>query len=147
MVTLISSIGGIRYPSTTRQRAIANGWRSGLEESLAADLTVKGAQFKYEENKLKYLVPERTATYTPDFYITTRSGKTIVIESKGQFKTEDRAKMLLVKAQHPELDIRLVFSNPNTKISKQSKTTYAMWCEKHGFLYAKRVVPQEWIDE
>ena len=35
----------------------------------------------------------------------------------------------------------------NQKISKQSKTTYGMWCEKHGFLYAAKVVPQEWIDE
>ena len=55
--------------------------------------------------------------------------------------------MILVKQQHPELDIRFVFSNSRQKISKQSKTTYGMWCEKHGFLYADKTVPQEWLNE
>ena len=147
-MTLISRINGrSNYNSTTRQRAIANGWRSGLEESLAADLRSKGVEFEYEEHKIEYLVPERRAKYTPDFYVYTRSGKLIIIESKGRFVTANRQMHLLVKQQYPDLDLRFVFSNPNQKISKQSKTTYGMWCEKHGFLYAAKVVPQEWINE
>jgi len=133
--------------SKVRKQALANGWRSGLEESLATYLNDKGIPFEYEEHKIEYLVPARGAKYTPDFYITTRSGKTIICETKGRFVTADRQKMILVKQQHPDLDIRIVFSNPNTKISKQSNTTYAMWCEKHGFPYASKVVPQEWLDE
>ena len=105
--------------SALRARAIKNGWRSGLEESLASDLHSKGVNFEYEQHRLAYQVPTRTAHYTPDFYITTKSGTVIVVESKGRFVTADRQKMLLVKAQHPHLDIRMVFSNPNTKISKQ----------------------------
>mgnify|MGYP003625412805 CR=1 FL=1 len=133
--------------SALRARAIKNGWRSGLEESLASDLHSKGVSFEYEEHRLPYKVPSRIAHYTPDFYITTKSGKVIVVESKGRFVTADRQKMLLVKAQHPHLDIRMVFSNPNTKISKQSKTTYGKWCQKHGFKYAKGLVPESWLNE
>lgn len=133
--------------SELRKNAIKNGWRSGLEESLAAYLSGKSITFEYEENKLTYAVPQRQATYTPDFYVTTKSGKVIVVESKGRFVTADRQKMLLVKAQHPHLDIRMVFSNPNTKISKQSSTTYGKWCEKHGFKYAKGLVPESWLNE
>ena len=133
--------------SELRKNAIKNGWRSGLEESVAAYLSGKGIQYEYEENKLSYAVPQRQATYTPDFYVTTASGKVIVVETKGRFVTADRQKMLLVKDQHPHLDIRMVFSNPNTKISKKSNTTYADWCEKHGFLYAKQLVPESWLDE
>jgi len=133
--------------SKVRKQALANGWRSGLEEHLAAFLTSQGIKFEYEEHKLFYTVPARQARYTPDFYIKTRTGKTIICETKGRFLTADRQKMILVKQQYPDLDIRFVFTNPNTKISKQSKTTYAMWCEKHGFPYAAKLTPEEWLNE
>jgi hypothetical protein len=71
----------------------------------------------------------------------------IVVETKGYFETADRQKHILVKAQHPELDLRFVFSNPDKPISKGSKTSYAMWCEKNGFLYAKGVIPKEWLSQ
>lgn len=137
----------INQRSSIRAQALKNGWRSGLEESLAADLRERQVPFQYEENVLLYQVPSRTAKYTPDFYITTKAGATIVCESKGRFCTADRQKMLLVKQQHPELDIRFVFSNSRQRISKQSQTTYGDWCEKHGFIYATRLVPEEWLNE
>ena len=139
--------GGSLTRSDLLASALKNGWRSGLEESLAAYLEERNIPYQYEENKLVYTVPQRQATYTPDFYVTTRSGKVIIIETKGRFVTADRQKMLLVKEQHPDLDIRFVFSNPNTRISKKSQTTYAAWCEKHGFLYAAKVAPEEWLNE
>jgi hypothetical protein len=139
--------GGSLIRSDLLASALKNGWRSGLEESLAAYLDERNIPYQYEENKLVYTVPQRQATYTPDFYVTTRSGKVIIIETKGRFVTADRQKMLLVKEQHPDLDIRFVFSNPNTRISKKSQTTYAAWCEKHGFLYAAKVAPEEWLNE
>ena len=107
----------------------------------------EGSSYEYEQNKIHYVVPSRDAKYTPDFYIKTRTGKTIIVETKGRFLTADRQKMILVKQQFPDLDIRMVFSRSSIKISKQSKTTYAMWCEKHGFPYADKVVPTEWLDE
>lgn len=69
----------------------------------------------------------------------------IVVETKGRFITADRQKHLLVKAQHPDLDIRFVFSNSRTRISKTSKTTYADWCRKYGFMFADKSIPPEWM--
>jgi hypothetical protein len=71
----------------------------------------------------------------------------MIIETKGLFSTEDRKKMKLVKAQHPTLDIRLVFSNARAKIAKGSPTTYAKWAETNGFKWAHRVIPQDWLKE
>ena len=136
-----------RSASSIRAQAIKNGWRSGLEEELASDLQARDVPFEYEQHVLAYVVPSRNAKYTPDFYITTKSGRTIIVETKGPFFTSDRQKMLLVKQQHPNLDIRFVFSRSKTRISKTSKTTYADWCVKHGFPFADLRVPEEWINE
>jgi hypothetical protein len=53
--------------------------------------------------------------------------------------------MRLIKEQYPKLDIRFLFSNHKAKINKRSKTTYGMWCEKYGFLYATKHIPKEWL--
>lgn len=139
--------GGALTRQDLLPNAIKYGWRSGLEKSLADYLDERNISYEYEEHKLVYTVPERQAIYTPDFYVRTRTGKLIIIETKGRFVTADRQKMLLVKEQHPTLDIRFVFSNPKSKISKKSKTTYAAWCEKHSFPYAAKVAPEEWLNE
>jgi len=97
--------------------------------------------FKYEQFKIKYEVNE-IRTYTPDFELPNG----IIIESKGRFVAADRKKHLLVQKQYPSLDIRFVFSNSRAKISKGSKTTYAMWCEKNGFQYADKLIPKEWLE-
>lgn len=128
------------------------GFRSGLEEFNAAELESYGVPFTYEEEKIEYIKPERKAKYTPDFIIRenidgTPRSKPLIIETKGRFVTADRQKHLLIKEQYPELDIRFVFNNPNARISKKSKTTYAMWCDKHGFLYARGNIPAEWLQE
>ena len=133
--------------SKIRQNAIKHGWRSGLEEAIASDLKAKRVHYEYEAHTLEYLVPSRTAKYTPDFYITTKSKKIIIIESKGRFLTADRQKMIRIKAQHPDLDIRFVFSRSTTTISKKSKTTYGMWSDKHGFPFADKLIPESWINE
>jgi hypothetical protein len=96
--------------------------------------------FRYEELTLDYTVPQK---YTPDFVL----GNGIVIEFKGWFVSDDRTKMLAVKAQHPKLDIRMVFCNAHTRIAKGSKTTYASWCDKHGIPWAEHLVPPAWTRE
>jgi hypothetical protein len=53
----------------------------------------------------------------------------------------------MVKRQHPLLDIRFVFSNSRTRISKQSRTTYALWCRSKGFKYADKLIPTSWLLE
>ncbi|QDB70998.1 endonuclease [Bordetella phage vB_BbrP_BB8] len=119
------------------------GFRSGLEEKIAADLTAKGVQFTYEELKVPFTKPPKPCKYTPDFALPNG----IIVESKGRFITDDRQKQLMVKQQHPDLDIRFVFSNSKTRISKRSTTTYADWCRKSGFQYADKTIPEEWLKE
>lgn len=123
---------------------MAKGFRSGLEDKVAGELDASGIPYTYETFKITYTVPERLARYTPDFRLLDNG---IIVETKGHFVTADRQKHLLIQKQLPHLDIRFVFSRSATRISKQSKTTYAMWCETHGFLYADKTIPQAWIDE
>lgn len=129
--------------SDLRSIAIAQGYRSGLEDKVASELTSKGVSYTYEKVKIKYIKPERQATYTPDFVL----DNGIIVETKGRFVTADRQKHLLIKDQHPYLDIRFVFSNAKGRISKLSKTTYADWCNKHGFIYAEKSIPNAWLKE
>jgi len=119
------------------------GYRSGLEESVDALLKQSGIDGQYEQHKVQYTVPVSYHEYTPDF----RLPNGIFVETKGRFVLEDRKKHVLIKQQHPELDIRFVFQNSKNKIRKGSPTTYADWCKKHGFLYADKTIPQEWLNE
>ena len=41
----------------------------------------------------------------------------------------------------------MVFYNAKKKMKKERKTTYAMWCDKHGFKWAHKTIPPEWIEE
>lgn len=127
---------------TTRQAAVKNGYRSGLEEVISNKLAENNIDGEYEKHKIKYIKPATEHTYTPDFKLPNG----IFVETKGRFVTEDRKKHVLIKKQHPELDIRFVFQNSKNKIRKGSPTTYADWCIKHGFKYADKVIPQEWLD-
>lgn len=129
--------------ATAKQVAIKYGFRSGLEERVAEQLDQLGVSYTYEKVKLKYIKPASSHVYTPDFQLPNG----IIVETKGRFLAPDRQKHLLVKKHNPELDIRFVFSNSNARISKTSKTTYAMWCRKNNYLFSDKVIPQEWIDE
>lgn len=126
-----------RHPKT------AAGYRSGLEEEVAGQLKAAGVPFQYEpkEGKLRYYSPEKGHLYTPDFVL----DNGIRVETKGRFLPTDRAKHLLIKQQCPEIDIRFVFSRSSTPLRKGSKTTYADWCRKHGFQFADKSIPKEWL--
>jgi len=125
--------------ATTRQ-AIKHGYRSGLEERVSKELEEAGVKYEYETQKIKYRV-EEDRTYTPDFILPNG----ILVETKGRFTTADRKKHLLIQKQYPKHDIRFVFQNSRAKLYKGAKTTYAQWCDKHGFLYADKSIPEEWL--
>jgi hypothetical protein len=127
----------------TTKIARQKGYRSGLEESVDALLKESGIDAQYEQHKVLYTIPVSYHEYTPDF----RLPNGIFIETKGRFVLDDRKKHILIKQQHPELDIRFVFQNSKNKIRKGSPTTYADWCKKDGFLYADKTIPQEWLNE
>ena len=118
------------------------GYRSGLEKVVFASLKERKCSAEYECLKIEW---EDLAyrTYTPDFLLLNG----ILIETKGRFTPADRRKHLEIKKQHPKLDIRFVFTNSRSKLRKGSKTTYADWCDKHGFMYADKDVPDDWIKE
>ena len=91
-----------------RLRGVREGYRSGLEESIAKQLEhCKDIAWTYEKERIKYIPEPRH--YTPD--------------------------------------LRFIFTNSRQKLYKGSKTTYAAWCEKHGFLYAERSIPETWMNE
>ena len=120
-----------------------HGFRSGLEDRFIQELEEYGLDPNYEAKKFEYISPESKHNYTPDFPLSPH----IVIETKGRWVVEDRQKMLLIKEQYPEIDFRIVFYNANQKIKKGSKTTYAMWCDKHGIKWANKTIPPEWVEE
>lgn len=125
--------------ASTRQSFKETGFRGKLEAAVSGSLAAQGCQYLYEPVRLPFNEPRN---YIPDFALTDQA---IFLEAKGWFPPEDRRKLLLVKAQYPDLDIRLVFDNPNTRIGKKSQTDYGRWCAKHGFPYAERAVPPEWV--
>jgi hypothetical protein len=132
---------GVRN-SATRKRAIQAGYRSGLEEATGINLTEREVSFEYEKMKITWL-DSKERSYTPDFVL--ENG--IIIETKGRFVSADRRKHKEIKKQYPDLDIRFVFSNSRAKLYKGAKSTYGEWCEKHGFLYSDKIIPEFWTAE
>lgn len=133
----------VRKKYSSRKRSVSKGYRSGLEEQISTQLKQKGVDGEYEKHTIKYTKPATNHKYTPDFKLPNG----VFVETKGRFVLADRQKHTLIKEQNPSLDIRFVFQNSKGKIRKGSKTTYADWCEKHGFQYADKEIPQAWIDE
>ena len=132
-----------RSKSKTRANAIKHGYRSGFEHKVSDQLKENKIKFGYETTVIDYIRPQTNHTYTIDF--TLPNG--ILVETKGRWVIEDRKKHLLIKKQHPELDIRIVFMSGKTKIRKGSKTTYGSYCDKHGIPWAEKTIPQEWFSE
>jgi len=133
----------IKRAPSAEARAKAEGYRSGLEDLVAASLKAAGVPDVYESLTIYYTRPAKASRYTPDFPLPNG----VIIETKGRFVTQDRQKHLAIRAEHPDLDIRFVFSNPNAKIGKKSATTYADWCDRYGFKWASRYIPAEWVQE
>ena len=116
-------------------------YKSKFEQSFADDLKRREINFKYEPVKFPYILEKN---YIPDFIL---EGYDFIIETKVYFTPADRAKLLAVRKMNPKVDIRLVFMNPYTKINSKSKTRYSDWCDKNGFKWANKNIPQAWLKE
>lgn len=112
--------------------------RSGFE-ARCMDAARQHTDLEYEPDTIEYTI---TRKYTPDVKLPNG----IYVEMKGRFKGEDRTKHRLVRAQHPELDIRIVFQK-NDRLYKGAKSTYTEWCDRQGIPWAIGEIPKEWIDE
>jgi hypothetical protein len=129
--------GVIDLPSKRfhRREAISKGFRSKFELDVAKWFVEEKLSVEYEPCKIKYTVPESQHVYTPDFQPLKKDN--IYLEAKGYFSAADRKKMLHVIRSNPEIEFRMILQNSSMKISKRSKTTYAMWCDKNNI---------EWCD-
>lgn len=99
--------------------------------------------FEYEKTEIRYTKPEKVCKYKPTFIL----GNGIILEVKERLTPSDRRRLILVKRANPELDIRIVFADPNIKLSKKGKTTCAMWAKQNGFPFAEGSVPPAWLEE
>ena len=114
-------------------------FRSGLEEQVAKLLEGLGVTYEYESTRVPYTIQHH---YSPDFILPNH----VLLETKGYWDAKDRRKILAVKKDNPYLDLRMVFQSPYNKINKNSKTTYAKWCEKHDIPWtAYHNIPLEWL--
>jgi hypothetical protein len=99
------------------------GLRSKLEARVIDELEAAKVKYEYEAEVWEYEIPARVAKYTIDLKI-----NKMYYEIKGYFSADDRKKMKLVREQHGQCFV-MVFDNPQNKITKRSKTTYASWCD------------------
>ena len=114
-------------------------YRSGLEEKVAELLDALKISYEYESTKVPYTIQHH---YHPDFVLPNH----VYLETKGYWDAADRRKVLAVKRDNPELDLRMVFQSPYNKITKHSKTTYAKWCEKHDIPWTSyHNIPLDWL--
>jgi len=112
---------------------------SGLEDRIIEHinennekLKEQGIEVDYECEKIKY-TQVLNRKYTPDFTLYLKNGEEIHFETKGYWRTSDRMKHKAIKLCNKDINIVFVFQNPNNKISKKSKTTYADYCDKLGY--------------
>lgn len=122
-----------------------NKYRSDSERRLADLLKAAKCSFQFEPYYIQYRV-EQTRKYLPDFVLPNG----IILEVKGRFTAADRQKQLLVRRSNIFEDIRIVFDNPNNKLYKGAKSTYADWCRKHGIIFCSakdHSVIREWLND
>lgn len=118
------------------------GFRSTLELKLSRELAAAGVNALYEP-KCIYYTDARRRRYLPDFVLPNG----VCLEAKGWYLSSDRTKHRLIKAEYPDLDLRFVFANPANRLGTKSQTTYAKWCDTHGFQHAHGSIPEAWLRE
>ena len=116
-------------------------YKSGLEQKFQAATQALGYHLPYEKDRIKYVIPASKHTYTPDFTVTSN----VYIETKGLWTGADRKKALLIKEQHPQINILYVLYR-DQKLSKKSNTTYLMWAEKNSLDACTFANKEHWIN-
>lgn len=117
-------------------------FRSGYEKRVYENIPDNQRGFVDYEPQTPVIAYNTPARYIPDL----RLPGDIFVECKGYFDGRARAKMLRVKKQNPNLDIRMLFQRANNRISKSPNSlTYWQWAEKHNFPWSEgECIPEEW---
>lgn len=113
--------------------------KGNFEKQIVGDLLNTSVPFSYEPHKIPYTL---SLNYIPDLYL---SDKNLYIELKGVLDATTKQKMIAVKNQHPDKDIRIVFQRASNKLHPKSKLTYGDWAEKNGFIWADKRIPSDWL--
>jgi len=129
-----------RYNRAKRSKPRPGIYRSKLEEDVSADLIKLGYETSYEKDRFDYVLPPRR--YTPDF----RVGD-FFIEVKGWFPSKERTKLLAVMKANPDLPLFVALQSPHQRLSKTSKTSVALWCEKHGIPWCPTPIPASFLHQ
>ena len=116
-------------------------YRSKFESTVITKLKRNKVKFFYEKERLSFIQPAIKRSYLPDLFFPQTN---IFVELKGQFRLQDRKKHIWLK-ESTDYDIRFCFQNARDRISKQSKTTYAMWCDKNNIQWCEKEIPKEWM--
>ena len=113
-------------------------FKSGFERTVAANLTMRKVKFTYEELSLPYTL---NGNYHPDFVL---KDSGIIVEVKGFLDKDSKRKMIAVKKQHPDLDIRFLFASADKKVPG-TKQSHGQWAKKNGFEFAEVEIPDSWL--
>ncbi len=140
-----------RAQQLAKARGFEENFRSGLELQVGIILKHFKVPYGFESEVIPWVRPASDHKYIPDFKITTRSGKVLYIETKGLLDKQDPEKHQALKQQYPQLDIRIIFSNPHTWDRAAKTRTYAKWADKVGIKWTSKARMQktlkEWINE
>lgn len=99
-----------------------------------------GLGLEYETEVLPYTLEK---TYRADFILRFPCGHVRYIEDKGYLRPQqDIPKMVAVRRQYPDLDIRILFAKDNKLTPKMR---YSDWAIKYGYPYAIGRIPDDWF--
>jgi len=126
----------------SRKKAFKGSLEPQVYKGLRAFQGANKFKIDYETETIKYRLEK---TYIPDFIITFKDGRKIYIEAKGFLRPENRAQLLAVKSQYPDIDLRLVFERDN-KLRRTSTTRYSDWATQKGFKFSIGNIPSEWFE-
>ena len=125
-----------------------NNYRNKFESNTGEWLNARDADFEYETERIPYTTK---GNYIPDFILTRRDGTKLHLETKGGGRSFDgpaRRKLIAVRDQHPEIDLRIVFYTNGKCGPKRKDGTFMRqsdWAKKHGFQYAIKEIPESWL--
>src|SRR6266705_943999 len=103
-----------RADSASRARGMK--LRSGLEATVEAVLHSSGLDYQYESTTLRYLQPSQERRYLPDFLLDL-GNFAVFQEVKGYLTSADRKKLRLIKEQHTNTIVILVFGNSGNRLN------------------------------
>jgi hypothetical protein len=141
-----SGVAAVTFQPSQKKPKKKPEFRSKFERRVAWQLNRAGLKWTYEGTEIPYIRNGKVSKYHPDFHV----NKRFHLEVKGYFvgQARDRTKLVLVKQQHPDLDLRILFEREGHLVTPGSSMTYADWAEVNGIPWAGGgKVPEEWLEE